>query len=309
VYDKRSVVTTLNNDQANADFSFDVFRNLIYKGVASVSNGEFQFSFVVPKDIDFEFGSGRISYYCVDGDRDGHGHSEDFEIGGVLPDAELNEVGPEIQLYLNDSSFVFGGTTDQSPFLFAKIFDENGINTVGNGIGHDLKAIIDQNTNDPIILNEAYDADLNTFKSGEVRYQLTELSEGTHNLSLKVWDVHNNSSEAYTEFVVSDNAELALEHVLNYPNPFTTYTEFFFEHNQACSSLDVEVQVFSVSGALVKTMRETVLTEGFRSSPIAWDGKDDFGDNIGRGVYVYKIKVTTPDGLTADHFERLVILK
>ncbi|MGB0423424.1 MAG: T9SS type A sorting domain-containing protein, partial [Flavobacteriales bacterium] len=139
--------------------------------------------------------------------------------------------------------------------------------------------------------------------------QLTELSEGTHNLSLKVWDVHNNSSEAYTEFVVSDNAELALEHVLNYPNPFTTYTEFFFEHNQACSSLDVEVQVFSVSGALVKTMRETVLTEGFRSSPIAWDGKDDFGDNIGRGVYVYKIKVTTPDGLTADHFERLVILK
>ena len=309
VYDKRSVVTTLNNDQASADYSFDVYRNLIYRGAASVNNGEFEFSFVVPKDIDFEFGTGRISYYCVDGDRDGHGHSEDFEIGGVLADAELNEVGPEIQLYLNDSSFVFGGTTDQSPFVYAKLFDENGINTVGNGIGHDLKAVIDQNTNDPIILNEAYEADLNTYRSGEVRYQLTELSEGSHNLSLKVWDVHNNSSEAYTEFIVSDNAELALDHVLNYPNPFTTYTEFFFEHNQACSTLDVEIQVFSISGALVKTMRETVLTEGFRSSPIAWDGKDDFGDNIGRGVYVYKVKVTTPDGLSADYFERLVILK
>ncbi|NQX92652.1 MAG: T9SS type A sorting domain-containing protein, partial [Flavobacteriales bacterium] len=127
--------------------------------------------------------------------------------------------------------------------------------------------------------------------------------------SLKVWDVHNNSSEAYTEFVVAQDAELALEHVLNYPNPFTTYTEFFFEHNQACNSLDVEIQVYTISGRLVKTIRETVLTEGFRSTPIAWDGKDDFGDNIGRGTYVYKVKVTTPDGLSANQFERLVILK
>lgn len=309
VFDKRSIVTTLNNDNAASDYTYDVFKNLIYRGKASVENGQFEFSFVVPRDIDFDLGSGRISYYCVDGDDDGHGHTEAFTIGDVLENAELNEVGPEIQLYMNDSTFVFGGTTDENPFIFARLFDENGINTVGNGIGHDLKAVLDENTNDPIILNESYESDLNTYKSGEVRYQLKELSEGTHTLSLKVWDVHNNSSEAFTEFVVSEGAELALDHVLNYPNPFTTYTEFFFEHNQACNSLDVEIQVFSISGKLVKTLRETVLTEGFRSQPIAWDGKDDFGDNIGRGVYVYKVKVTTPDGLSADQFERLVILK
>ncbi|MEO0405373.1 MAG: C25 family cysteine peptidase, partial [Bacteroidota bacterium] len=152
VFDKRSVVTALNNDGANTEFDFDVFKNLIYRGAATVTDGEFEFSFVVPRDINFELGTGRISYYCVDGNRDGHGHTEDFIIGGLLDGAELNDQGPDINLFMNDSTFVFGGTTDQSPFIFAKVFDENGVNTVGNGIGHDLKAVLDGNTNDPIIL-------------------------------------------------------------------------------------------------------------------------------------------------------------
>ena len=309
VFDKRSTVLTLNNDGAANEYSYDVFKNLIYRGKASVVNGEFEFRFVVPRDIAFDFGSGRISYYAVDGDNDAHGHTEDFEIGGSVEGAELNTVGPEIKLFMNDSTFVFGGTTDESPFIFARLFDENGINTVGNGIGHDLRAVIDGNSNDPIILNDSYESDLDTYQSGEVRYQLQELSEGVHTLNLRVWDVHNNSSEANTEFVVASSSELALTHVLNYPNPFTTHTDFYFEHNQACNNLDVEVQVYTISGKLVKTIRENVLTEGFRSQGISWDGKDDFGDNIGRGVYVYRVKVITPDGLSAEHFERLVILR
>lgn len=309
VFDKRSTVLTLNNDGAANDYSYDVFKNLIYRGKASVVNGAFEFRFVVPRDIAFDFGSGRISYYAVDGDNDAHGHTEDFEIGGSAEGAELNTVGPEIKLFMNDSTFVFGGTTDESPFIFARLFDENGINTVGNGIGHDLRAVIDGNTNDPIILNDAYESDLDTYQAGEVRYQLQELAEGTHTLNLRVWDVHNNSSEANTEFVVASSSELALTHVLNYPNPFTTHTDFYFEHNQACNNLDVEVQVYTISGKLVKTIRENVLSEGFRSQGISWDGKDDFGDNIGRGVYVYRVKVVTPEGLSAEHFERLVILR
>lgn len=309
VFDKKSEVTTLNNDGASTDYQFEVFKNIIYKGKASVINGEFSFSFVVPRDIAYNFGTGRISYYAVAGNKDAHGHTEEFVIGGALEGAELNTVGPDIQLYLNDSSFVFGGLTNEDPFVFAKLFDENGINTVGNGIGHDIKATLDGNTGNPIILNDFYESDLNTYQSGEVRYQLNELSEGTHNLALKVWDVHNNSAESYTEFVVAKAADLALDHVLNYPNPFTTRTEFFFEHNQACEFLDVEIQVFTVSGKLVKTIENIVQTDGFRSDPIVWDGRDDFGDNIGKGVYVYRVRVTTPEGASAEHFERLVILR
>jgi flagellar hook assembly protein FlgD len=126
---------------------------------------------------------------------------------------------------------------------------------------------------------------------------------------LKAWDVHNNSNETNTEFVVASSAELALDHVLNYPNPFTTRTEFFFEHNRPCTTLNVQVQVFTVSGRLVKTLNRQLACEGFRSEPMEWDGRDDFGDKLARGVYVYRLSVTTPDGENADKFEKLVILR
>ncbi|WP_306641941.1 type IX secretion system sortase PorU [Sanyastnella coralliicola] len=309
VYDKKSEVTTLNNDGGSSGFDYEVWKNILYKGKASVTNGDFEFSFIIPRDIAYDFGTGRVSFYAVAGDIDGHGHSEDFIIGGALEGAELNDQGPEVNLFLNDSTFVFGGITDEDPILFAKVFDENGVNTVGSGIGHDIKAILDANTSDPIILNDFYESDLDTYQSGEIRYQLNSLSEGTHNLSLKVWDVHNNSSEAYTEFVVADSEELVLEHVLNYPNPFTTHTEFMFEHNQPCDFLDVQIQVFTVGGKMVKSINRTVRSEGFRGEPISWDGLDDFGDTIGRGVYVYRVKVTTPEGQSTEQFEKLVILR
>lgn len=310
VYDKMRDVNVQDND-GGGDYSFPLRANTLYKGKASVTNGDFSFTFVVPKDINYDFGSGRVSYYAVEaaGSTDAHGFFEDFDIGGALDSAALDENGPEINLFLNDEDFVYGGITDESPVLFAKVFDENGVNTVGSGIGHDLKAVLDKETNNPIILNDYYEADLDTYKEGSVRYQMSTLEEGDHTLSLKVWDVQNNSSEAYTEFVVANSADIALEYVLNYPNPFTTSTEFMFQHNQTCNVLNVQVQVFTISGKLVKTINRTMENSGFQSEPIHWDGKDDFGDNIGKGVYVYRLKVSNPmTGDSAEEFEKLVIL-
>src|SRR5690606_18219233 len=116
--------------------------------------------------------------------------------------------------------------------------------------------------------------------------------EGSHTLSLEVFDVHNNVSFAETEFIVADSEEMALKRVLNYPNPFTTYTEFQFEHNRADQPLEVQVQIFTVSGKLVKTINKLVVSQGNRvSNQITWDGLDDYGDKIGKGVYVYRVKV------------------
>ena len=192
--------------------------------------------------------------------------------------------------------------------LYSVLKDESGINTIGNGIGHDLTAILDGNTGNSIVLNDYYQSDLNSYKSGSVRYPFSSLSEGNHTLKLKVWDVYNNSSEVYTEFVVSHSANLALNHVLNYPNPFTTKTQFYFEDNQCCQQLDVQIQIFTISGKIVKTIDRLVYAEGFRSEPIDWDGRDDYGDKIGRGVYIYRVKVKTSLGSTAEKYEKLVIL-
>jgi hypothetical protein len=192
--------------------------------------------------------------------------------------------------------------------FIANVFDENGINTVGSGIGHDISMVLDNNTSETILLNDYYESDLNTYKSGKVQYQFDDLAPGPHHLKFKVWDVHNNSNEAELEFIVAESEEFAIERVLNYPNPFTTHTDFYFEHNQSCEYLNVLIQVFTVSGKLAKTINTISNTDGFRNEAISWDGKDDYGDKLATGVYVYKLSVRNPAGDQVEKFEKLVIL-
>ena len=311
VYDKAAKITTLSNDGTGASppFNFLLPTPILFKGKASVTNGQFSFSFIVPKDIAYNFGKGRISYYSHNGFEDASGYFEDFIIGGTDTTALADTKGPDVKLYLNDEKFVYGGTTNTDPKIFAVVSDSSGINTAGTGIGHDISAVLDADATQPLVLNDYYESDMNSYKKGSVRYPLANLSEGRHTLTIKVWDVYNNSSTAYTEFVVASSASLALKHVLNYPNPFTTKTSFYFEHNRCCTNMDVQVQIFTVSGKLVKTIQQRVNMEGFRSEPIDWDGTDDFGDKIGRGVYIYRLRVKTSSGETAEQFEKLVILK
>ena len=214
-----------------------------------------------------------------------------------------------MNIYLNDENFVSGGITDETPQLIVKIFDENGINAIGNGVGHDLTAILDGETSKPFILNDYFTSNLDSYQSGEIKYNFTTIDPGSHTLKVKIWDVNNNSSEKTIEFEVRQKEELSLEHVLNYPNPFTTSTEFFFEHNQNCTSLAAQIQILTVSGKLVKTINQTVQTVGYRSEGIHWNGLDDFGDQLAKGVYIYRLSVRTPEGDQAEKLEKLVILK
>lgn len=314
VYDKVVQYFTLGNDQSDTEDpsypeAFNLQKNVIYKGKASVTNGDFSFSFVVPKDILFQFGNGKISYYAHNGSIDAAGFDNRIVAGGYNDQAIQDAEGPEVQLYINDEKFVRGGMTDKDPILYAIVTDSSGINTVGTGIGHDMTAELDQNTSKLIVLNDYYENDLNSYQQGRVRYQFKDLAPGPHTVKFKVWDVHNNSSDATTDFVVAESAKLALDHVLNYPNPFTTHTTFMFEHNRPFSQLDVQVQIFTVSGKLIKTIADKIYSEGYRSDDLEWNGLDEYGDKIGKGVYIYKLRVKTPDGSYADKFEKLVILR
>ena len=308
VYDKKSSLNTLGTNLSSNSYPFQVWKNIIYKGKVSVNNGLFNTEFRVPKDISFEVGNARISYYSENQELDGSGYDESLLFGGIDSNAEIDEEGPQIKLFLNDENFVSGGLTNDQPLFRAKIFDENGINTVGNGIGHDIEAVIDDDYSSSIIMNDYYESDLDTYKSGEISYALSNLSVGEHKISLKVWDIYNNSSSEELMFNVVEEEEITIDKVLNYPNPFTTSTEFFFEHNQVCNFLDVSIQIFNVSGKVVKNINERIHNDGFRSSGIPWDGKDDFQEIIGKGVYLYKIKITNEQGNQAEKIERLFIL-
>jgi len=149
---------------------------------------------------------------------------------------------------------------------------------------------------------------MNTYQSGRVRYAFSDLKEGEHKITFKAWDIQNNSTVVSTDFIVAESGELALKHVLNYPNPFTTKTKFFFEHNQPCNPLKVTIQVYSVSGKLVKTLQQSVYCEGFKPEGIDWDGRDDYGDKLARGVYIYRLGILDVENKKAEKIEKLVIL-
>ena len=161
----------------------------------------------------------------------------------------------------------------------------------------------------PFVLNEFYQAEVDDFTRGVTNFKLRDLEDGLHTLTLKAWDVYNNSSTADIQFVVANDDELKITRVLNYPNPFVNYTEFWFNHNRPFEPLNVQVQVFTVTGKIVWTKNQIINTDGFLSREIIWDGKDDFGDLIGKGVYVYKISVkSTLTNQLVEKYEKLVIL-
>ena len=309
VFDKPIDKTTLDNDNFGITMTFDSRESKLFRGKSTVTNGAFNFDFIVPKDIKIAYGKAKLSFYATDQAKEKSGANFDVVVGGINPNAVSDNVGPELGVFMNDTSFMEGGNTNTSPNLIVSLADPSGINTSITSIDHDIVAILDGDQANPIVLNDYYETALDDFTKGEVVYQLRDLAVGPHTIKIKAWDTYNNSTEATLNFMVVSDAGLVLEHVLNYPNPFVNYTEFWFNHNKPNEPLEVQLQVFTISGKLVKTMNRAVQTTGSVSRSIAWNGLDDFGNRLGKGVYIYKLKVkATISNQYAEKYEKLVIL-
>jgi hypothetical protein len=315
VLDKEIDRQTLGNDNGDdVILDFKTLGETIFKGQATVTNGKFDFEFVVPRDIGIPVGQGKVGFYSKQDNilDDKSGYSFDIQVGGINENAEEDNIGPVINLFMNDENFVSGGITNEQPSLIARLQDDNGINTA-SGIGHDITAIIDDDETNPFVLNDYYEANVDDYKNGKLSYPFRDLEPGIHTLTVKAWDVYNNSSTSQIEFNVRDkDEELVITNVLNYPNPFIDYTEFWFNHNSS-DVLDILVQIFTVSGKLVRTLNGQTSGGGkvtsSLSKDIVWDGRDDFGDKIGKGVYVYKLKVRSERlNKQVEKIEKLVIL-
>jgi len=308
VYDKKRQRQTLNNDQ-QTPFSYETRDNLLFSGKSRVSQGRFTSEWVVPRDLLPEIRQGKMIYFAHSGSRLARGYYRDYLVGGFSQRQLNDSKGPSIDLYMNDKQFVSGGITHQNPTLIATLTDSSGINTTRSGAGHDITMTLDNDPQKQYVLNSYYQASENAYQRGKLTYQLSDLDKGRHELQLKAWDINNNPSSTSISFTVSASDELKINKVLNYPNPFTEQTAFYFEHNRPGTLLDVRIQILSVSGQLVKTIHRQIQTSGFRAGPIQWNGRDDFGDRIGRGVYLYKLKARSPSGQTAEKIQKLVILK
>ena len=307
VYDKENTYRT-KGDKDFPQVSFQLRNSMLYDGKAKVESGTFTIRFTVPKDINYSYGNGLISFYATDYETDANGSYGNVIVGGydntAIPDVD----GPEARVFIDDTLFVSGGMTNENPLFYAFVRDKNGINTTGIGIGHDITITITGATSKSYTLNSFYEAPFEQNDYGSIAYHLYGLNEGDHHLVFKVWDIYNNSTSVALDFTVVKSGNMTVENVFNAPNPMTSYTNFMFEHNQS-GYIDITINIYNVNGQLVKTIRDSRYGTSTRIDPIYWDGRSDNGAELPSGVYVYNVIMTNSNNETQSGYSKLVIAR
>ena len=310
VYDKPEQLITLANHQDSYPKPFSIQNSVLHKGKASVVDGSFSFSFVVPRDVNPKIGQGKISYFATNGSAEAHGYYDDFVIGGIDLGLDTDSQGPEISMYLNDASFTFGGKVNETPVLYATLSDPGGINFFGLGIGHDIVAWLNDDSQNPIILSDYYNPQTDSHTGGEIIYQFQKLPEGRHTLRLKAWDLHNNSSEAYTEFFVTSSLDIVAGRMTNRPNPFSEGTYFEFHHNYADQEIEVEIFVYNLHGQHVAQIGPRMAASiGSGVEPIYWNGRGLNGNRLNPGIYIYRLRMKTANEFSSFLQGKLMIMR
>ncbi|QJB34010.1 type IX secretion system sortase PorU [Chitinophaga oryzae] len=287
VYGQPATRRTRGNDPRSRAVDFQVQENVLFKGTQTVTNGGFTVAFTVPADLPDGKGKGKISYYTSNATADGGGYFDGFITGGMLPGAPADVTGPGVKVWLDSKAFTSGDMTGPYPLLMIDLADSSGINISGSQPAHHLVAILD--SSEYLILNDYFEASLDNYREGQVRFQLTGLPTGAHRITIKAWDTYNNSTVKTIAFKVAAPGSIAVEEVVNYPNPFHDVTRFSFLHNQQGQQLQVDLQVFTTDGKLVKKMRSTIISGTSRFDGIPWDGRGDSGARLPAGIYIYRL--------------------
>ncbi len=307
VFDKPGHVTTLAND-GGSTMTFPVEGNMIFRGSTTVSGGTFRFSFIVPLDINYSFGSGKINYYASDGTVNMNGSFSGITVGGFSDNYVNDSEGPVIRLFMNDTLFNDGGVTDTSPVLLALLSDPTGINATGTGIGHDIIVWLDDDMSDAVVLNTLFRADIGVHSSGSLIYPMVIADKGEHTISLRAWDNLNNPSVATLRFVVETSGTFRLTDLLAFPNPVSETTRFTAGHNRPGTEIDITITVFSTDGRAVRVIRDHVNSTGYALPDIPWDGCDENGGRVARGLYLWRVEAVTSGGEKCSATGRIIIL-
>lgn len=304
IYDKPKKVSTLTGSR-----TFKTQNNIVYKGKVTVTDGLFSLTFIAPKDLNYDFGKGKISYYAENGITDAAGADTNAVIGGYSDHPVVEDDGPIVKPFMNDSLFRDGGITGTNTLLYVQLYDETGINVSGNSVGHDLTAVLDEDVQHPYNLNDYYETAPNDYQKGYVYFPVTGLADGEHTFRVKAWDVNNNSGQGTVRFIVINGQVVKIENLMNYPNPFSDVTHFIFDHNHPEETMEARILIYSTSGYLVRTLSQTFTPGGSRSNELTWDGTSDTGAKLPAGLYVYKLNLSTEKGVHTTAYQKLILMR
>lgn len=305
--DKEFDFNTLGDE--NPVFTYQERSNTLFRGEATVSNGAFQLEFILPKNIAYQVGYGKLSMYAKNNtnNSDAIGGAINFKIGESEIDDGSDTTSPEIKLYMGDTTFINGGITSSSTQLVARLSDTSGINIANYGIGNNLIAILDD---DQVFeVGEYYLADQDDFTKGTIIFPIENLEPGRHTIELKAWDVYNNPSSGRVDFVVTDGTQIAIQKLYNYPNPFSNNTTIQFEHNRAGDDLEVFATIVDTSGQTIHIINYEVPSSQYLVTLPEWDGTNTSGTKLGNGLYLLRLVVRSLlDGSKNEQFSKLIIL-
>lgn len=308
LYDSRSSITCLNNDRAERGaFTYEAYDKILYNGQDSVRNGRFELTCPIPIDIHYSNQAGRLILYAVGSDKrtEARGYNSDFLLGGTEPGLVFGN-GPKILAYLNNEGFENGFTVNTSPYFIAQLQDEDGINAAGNGLGHDLELIIDEDASQTYNLNDYYVNAFGDFTRGHLAFSIPTLSEGDHTLLFRAWDMLNNPSSTSLSFNVDRSLKPSILKLTTSINPARTYTQFLLSYDRPGANCQFSIDVFDFSGRLLWTHTETGANDsGFYTIP--WDLTTGGGFPLFSGIYLYRARVTCDDSEEATEAQKLII--
>lgn len=310
VRDSEEEITGRRNDtkETKTAFTYRDHTKVLYNGSDSVVGGKFEFSFPIPKDINYSDDKGLINIFAVDNStkNTANGSDDHFIVGGSAING-TDSIGPSIFCYLNSPSFVNGGKVNPTPYFVAEITDQDGINATGNGIGHNLELIIDGDILKTYVLNDNFTFDFGSYQSGSTFYNIPELTVGPHKLLFRAWDILNNSSVAELNFTVANGLEPNILNVNCTHNPASTNTTFIIQHDRSGSPVDIDIDIFDLSGRLLWTHRESGMSTG-ATYTVDWNLTVDGGQRLQTGVYLYRARLACDGSSKASKAKKLVII-
>jgi hypothetical protein len=314
IYDKPVQTQTLGQNNStksghNPVTPFNIQKNIIFRGQDSVRNGEFRVEFMTPKEINYTYGFGKVSYYAFSNSVDATGVFDSVIIGGFGKHFEDSADAPIVKLFILDDDSIprSGNIPTSNPILYAQASDKYGFNQSGGGIGHNIRLVINDDFKNQIWLNDYFETihSNDSLVRGEVRYPMFNLEPGRYNLKLRISNVFNVSAEDTISFtIVKPNAPI-IGDVYNYPNPMRDYTYFYITHNAPQKIKRVEIDVFDISGRWIGRREENV--DGLVIEPIRWNGLDSRGNRLRQGLYLYNVRIILEDGSVVEKMEKLVI--
>ena len=309
IYDKMQVITTRDNDSDPSEakeLQYNDYPGTIFTGSAAVKEGEFTYSFMVPKDIRYNYGNGRIVYYAVSDDEEDQveavGHYEELVIGGTGDILSIDTIGPEMEIYLNTKAFQDGGKTYSTPRFFADLYDQNGINTAGAGIGHDLMMIVDNDPKQIYVLNEYFNTANDSYTTGQVSYLMNELPDGPHSLTFRAWDLLNNSTTKSLNFIVEAGLDPSIYSVVSYPNPVrqSGVLNLLVNYDQPDELINTEIYLYNMNGQMIYTHKQ--------------ENPDQVAINLAQmglhpGVYFYTVKIKSESSKYSTTSGKIIVTK